>query len=253
MLTVTYDTTPFLSITQDLDLVVPESEQRWKATSSHQWEQASLPFHNTNLPKVRDVLLHLIFNKPLPQNIVFADASTFSGFATTVVMHAVNIHMWHVMQYTQSFTGFQIEDTMIGHSTVMQVEQGLARCYKSLNAHQKGDGYSPDSDDGPGIFNCQALLRSAYVRVFMGEGSFDRMMLLSENEGLIAARIQSYIQTPQRRNPLLTKAVSMAYGGLRTPISAGFLLVKRTAALTWSVEHAIAAWDCGKLFYPECA
>lgn len=39
-----------------------------------------------------------------------------------------------------------------------------------------------------------------------------------------------------------------AYGGLLTPIKAGYLLVQKTAALSWSVEHAVAAWDCALFF-----
>jgi len=152
--------------------------------------------------------------------------------------------MWHIMQCTQSFTGFPIDIATLGHSMVIQIEQALARCYTLLITHQTEKDLTSDSGEGPEIFNCQALLRSAYVRIFTGVGGFDRMMLLSENEGQIAARIQSYVQAPQRRNSFLTKAVSTAYGGLLLPVTAGFLLVKRTAALTWSVEHAIAAWDC---------
>jgi len=42
----------------------------------------------------------------------------------------------------------------------------------------------------------------------------------------------------------LTRAVSQAQKGFLTPIKAGYLLVRKTAALSWSVEHAIAGWDC---------
>jgi hypothetical protein len=245
MLTVTYDTTPFLSITQDLNLEVPEPEQSWKATNAQQWEQVSYARRNIQLPTVGDALCHLAFNNS-PQIPVSHDRSIWSGFATTVVMHAVNIHMWHIMQATQSYTGFPIENATLGHSMVIQVEQALTRCYTFLTTHQTEKELTSESGDSPEIFNCQALLRSAYVRISTGAGSFDRMMLLSENEDEITGRIQTYVQAPQRRNSFLTKAVSKAYGGLLMPITVGFLLVKRTAALTWSVEHAIAAWDCGK-------
>lgn len=246
MLTVTYGTTPFLSVTQDLDIDVPEPEQSWKAMTSEQWEQVSYTRRNISLPTVRDVLCHLTFENSPSYNVVFHDRSVWSGFATTVVMHAVNIHMWHIMQCTQSFTGFPIDHATLGHSMVSEIEQALTRCYTLLTTHQSEKDLTSDSGEGPEIFNCQALLRSAYVRIFTGVGSFDRMMLLSDNEDQIASRIDQYIQAPQRRNPFLTKAVSMTYRGLLLPITAGFLLVKRTAALTWSVEHALAAWDCGK-------
>ena len=56
--------------------------------------------------------------------------------------------------------------------------------------------------------------------------------------------IEAYVTGVQERGPFLTRAVDKAYGGLLTPIKAGYLLVRKTAALSWSVEHAVAAWDC---------
>ncbi|KAH8587007.1 hypothetical protein B0O99DRAFT_747902 [Bisporella sp. PMI_857] len=244
LLTVTYDTTPFLTVTQDLNIEIPEREIKWKAQTAEDWEHVAFTHHNNQLPTVRDVLAHLIFHRcPSSYRTLANDRTMWSGFAITVVMHAVNIHMWHIMQCTQSFTGFPIEPSTIGHEMVLQIEQSLARCYTLLTTHQP-DVETPEPGEGPQLFNCQALLRSAYVRIFTGAGSFDRLMLLSEDDDQIAYSIQNFVHSQQPRSPFLTKAVSKAYVGLLTPITAGYLLVRRTAALTWSVEHAIAAWDC---------
>lgn len=248
MLVVTFDTTPFLSVTQDLDLDVPEPEQSWKASDPQQWELVSYSRRNIKLPTIRDVLCHLMFNEP-SYNAVVHDRNSWSGFATTVTMHAVNIHMWHVLQATQPYTGFSTQNAALGQSMAVTIDEALARCYSFLTTYRAEKDLSPDSDDGPEIFNCQALLRSAYVRISTGAGGFDKVMLLSDNEDEITSRIRIFIQAPQGRNPFLTKAIGKAYMGLLVPITAGHLLVKKTAALTWSVEHAIAGWDCGKFLH----
>jgi len=127
---------------------------------------------------------------------------------------------------------------------VQQVESALARCYALLTADRSEREHTSDDPEGPLIFNCLALLRSAYVRVFTGAGNFNRMLLLSEEPLQVAKSIEEYVTGIQERTPFLTRAVDKAYGGLLTPIKAGYLLVQKTAALTWSVEHAVAAWDC---------
>ncbi|KAL3426708.1 zinc finger protein [Phlyctema vagabunda] len=245
LLTVTYGTAPFLSVTQDLEVEIPDPDAKWEASNYNDWEDVPYVPDNTKRPTVKDIMLHLVFEKPaLPEHFSMENRDIWSGFATTVIMHAVNIHMWHIMQCTQSFTSFPIDESAIGHTMVVQVEQALARCYSLVTNHHPDGDQSSDSNEGPQLFNCQALLRSAYVRIFTGAGSFERMMLLSENDEQILSSIQSYVRAPQARNQFLTKAVSKAYGGFLMPITTGFLLVRKTAALSWSVEHAIAGWDC---------
>lgn len=251
MLTIAYDIAPFLSVTQDLDICIPEPDQNWQATSAQQWEELSSPYRNTDLPTVRDVLIYLVFNKPASAytpayTAIFNDRTIWSGFATTVVIHAVNIHMWHIMQCTQSLAVFSAENDLIRQSAILQTEKALARCQDFLSIHQPVKDLTSDSSEGLHIFNCKALLRAAYVRLFTGEGSFDRMLLLNENEDQITAKIRAYVRTPQRRDPFLTKSIAKAYEALSTPVNAGYLLVKRTAAFSWSIQHPLAGWDCGK-------
>jgi hypothetical protein len=246
LLTVTYDTSPFVSITQDLNIPLPEPEPRWEAKSAQEWAEVPYDPDTAETFTIREVMVHLFFNNVTGTSRVSTEnRSIWSGFATTVVMHAVIVQMWNTMQCTQAFTNFPIENFPIGQHMVNEVEQALARCYSLVNKYQSEISESADPSQRPQMFTCQALLRSAYVRIFTGAGSFDRMMLLNENEGQVINSIQAFVQVPQRRNHFLTKAVQKAYDGLLMPITAGYLLVRKTAALSWSVEHAIAAWDCG--------
>jgi hypothetical protein len=250
LITVSYDVTPSFSVTQDIDMEMPDEERLWEATSSQQWEEL-VKSRRQDPITVRDAMNHLVFAKEFPASR--SNMMNWTAFATTVVMHTVNVHMWHIMQCTQSFTAFGVtpeDDIDIRARLGTQVETALSRCYALLTANRAE--FASDDMEGPLISNCLALLRSAYVRVFTGAGSFDRMLLLSDDPVQVASSIQSYIHGPQERNKFLTTAVGKAYGGLLTPIKAGYLLVRKTAALSWSVEHAVAAWDCGETSRTSC-
>ena len=69
-------------------------------------------------------------------------------------------------------------------------------------------------------------------------------MLGSDNPTAIRTALQLYVASEQQRNDFVTKAVKWAYHGLTTAVKAGPLLVKKTAAFKWSLDHAIADWDC---------
>ncbi|KFY65397.1 hypothetical protein V496_02589 [Pseudogymnoascus sp. VKM F-4515 (FW-2607)] len=244
LMTVTYDVAPGFSVMKDIDLEMPDEEQLWEATSAQQWEELVKPRTRQVPITVRDAMTHVIFAKEL--STAGPDVMNWGAFARTVILHAVNIHMWHIMQFTQSFTAFSInkkDDTDLRARLGSQVEMSLGRCYNLLTA-DRAERERTSDEEGPLVSNCLALLRSAYVRAFTGAGSFNRMLLMSNDTDQIASSIQSYVAGPQERNQFLTMAVSKAYGGLHTPIKAGYLLVRKTAALSWSVEHAVAGWDC---------
>lgn len=247
LLTITYDMSPGFSVAQDLDVDMPDEERLWEAPTAQQWQEIIRNRGPRVLITVRDGMNHLIFGKENP--VLGDDPMNWSALATTVILHAVNIHLWTVMQFTQSFTTFAIDeqnDSNLRTCLTSQVETGLARCYNLLTADRSEREHTEDDSEGPLIFNCLALLRSAYVRVFTGSVGFNRMMLLSDDLDQITDSLKLYVSSAQNRSPFMTKAISQAYGGLLTPIRSGYLLVRKTAALSWSVEHAITSWDLCK-------
>jgi hypothetical protein len=219
-------------LTQDINFEMPEAEARWDAASAEDWE-AARDARSSPLPTVRESVTNLISGDG---QLV---STHWSAFGMTLIMHAVNVHMWHTLQCSQSSQS--IEGALAAHA-----EHALARCYTLLRMDRlESEHHAPEALEGASMFNCQALLRSAYVRLFVGIGSFDRMLLLSGCQDQIDRSIRAFVDAPQARNEFLTKAVSKAYLGFLTPIKAGYMLVVKTAALSWSIEHAIAAWDCG--------
>ncbi|KAI9053707.1 hypothetical protein LZ554_002660 [Drepanopeziza brunnea f. sp. 'monogermtubi'] len=246
LMTIIYDLCPVFGVTQDLDIEILDAECLWEAANKEQWESFRRS-QRAQSPRftIRDALAHLIHGKE--QMAVDGQPVKWSGFATAMVFHAVNVNNWNVMQSTQSLTAFAVDEQnnkTLKAALVSQVDVSLARCYALVTADRAERERSSDDPEGPLMFNCIALLRSAYVRVFTGAGSFNRMMLLGGNPAQVAGEIQAFLSSSQERSLLVTRAAEMAYGGLLTPIKAGYILVQKTAALTWSIEHAAAAWDC---------
>lgn len=245
-MTVTYGLAPSFNITQDLDLELPEAEDLWEASTAEQWMDLRTMRGDVSLMSIRDAMTEIVFGNgtSIP---VHGDGKGWSSLATIIVMHSVNIHMWNIMQFTQSFTTFVIDgqkNTDIRGPLVCQVESSLTRCYALLTASRSELERSSDDSDGPILFNCLALLRISYMRVFTGVDSIDRIILLSQDPDQVASSIKSYVTCVQERRPLLLQAVMKAYDGMLSTFKPGYFVVRKTAALSWSVEHAIAMWDC---------
>jgi hypothetical protein len=251
MASLAYDIPPMFSITQDLDIELLDEEKLWEATNREDW--TALQEQRGYSPKftVRNAFTHLTLGKENRLPHATASSMRWTAFSTSMIMHAMNIYMWNLMQCSQSFGAFAVEDsTALALETAMisQIEATLARCYALLTADRPERERTSDDPEGPLLFNCLALLRSAHIRVFTGADNFNRMVLLTGSAREVAASVESFISGDAlERGPLMTRAVDKAYGAFLTPLKAGYLLVRKTAALTWSLEHPIAGWDCALL------
>ncbi|GME22102.1 Zinc finger C2H2-type protein [Neofusicoccum parvum] len=102
--------------------------------------------------------------------------------------------------------------------------------------------YSSDAQSSL-IFNTNALIRIANTRLFGNADSFNRFILTSDNKHEISTAMGSYLSAPQARNAFTTKGAAQAYEGFTLPAKVGPMLVRKTAAFGWSIEHAVAWWD----------
>jgi hypothetical protein len=251
MASLAYDIPPVFSITQDLDIELLDEEKLWEATNREDWTTLrGKDERGTNIT-VRNAFTHLVFGKERCSSTTTATPMRWTAFSTSMIVHAVNIYMWNLMQCSQSFGAFAVEDctaSALKTAMVSQIEATLARCYALVTADRPGRERTSDDPEGPLLFNCLALLRSAHIRVFTGADNFNRMILLTGNDRQISASADAFISgNALERGPLMTRAVEKAYGAFLTPLKAGYLLVRKTAALTWSLEHPIAGWDCALL------
>ncbi|OCL08029.1 hypothetical protein AOQ84DRAFT_389133 [Glonium stellatum] len=246
LISVTYGLAPGLSHTQDLVFEMPDEEKLWDARSADQWQELIKAQVSVRQRTIRDAMVNMIFGN---QNDQDSQPYHVSGFTTLMIMHAVNIYMWNVLQFSQTFTRCAF-DMMANESLkgmlLSTASSALARCHHALT-HVRSEedhlGSTWDDAEGPLMFNCQALLRIAYIRLFTHASSFDRLTLLTDNPEEIASSVTTYVAAIQERSPLLTKAALKAHEGFLTPVKIGHLLVRKTAALSWSVEHAVAGWD----------
>ena len=248
MASLAYDLPPMFSITQDLDIELLDEEKLWEAANRAEWMMLQEQRADSPSVTVRTAFTHLVLGKEHSSSDTTTTPLRWTAFSTSMIMHAVNIYMWHLMQSTQSFGAFAVEiSTALSLKTAMvsQAEATLARCYALLTADRPERERTSDDPEGPLLFNCLALLRSAHIRVFTGANNFNRLALLTGSVREVSASIEAFVTgNALERGPLMTRAVDKAYGAFLTPIKAGYLLVRKTAALTWSLEHPIAGWDC---------
>lgn len=249
LIVLTYDGTPTLDITDDLQIEAPSDEKLWAAASMENWSEILQSRPAPRIMTIRQMLTDLISGNELP-NASQVGQYQIPAFTALVMMHAINIHVWHIMQFvrTRNLTlGGNEMNKSLSESLLSTAHSTVYRCSEAI-ARGRGNDYEAtwDDPDGPLTFNCQAILRIAISHIFVDKvGSLDRLVLISDDEEQVSSAIVACLATKQERGSNINKAVSRAYEGFAMPIRIGPLLVSKTAALNWSVEHAIAGWDSG--------
>jgi hypothetical protein len=110
MASLAYDIPPMFSITQDLDIELLDEEKLWEATNREDWNIMRMKGeHGPNIT-VRNAFTHLVLGKEHCSSTATATPMRWTAFSTSMIMHAVNIYMWNLMQCSQSFGAFAVED-----------------------------------------------------------------------------------------------------------------------------------------------
>ncbi|KAF2800804.1 hypothetical protein K505DRAFT_355368 [Melanomma pulvis-pyrius CBS 109.77] len=238
LISTTFGINPGFSHTQDLEFEVLDEELFWNARSAQEWMELR---HARPPPKrntIRDTMARMIFDEQQGEN---DQPVHVSGLTMLLIMHAVNIHMWNLLQVVNmsGSTGSTMHDTVLGSAFAT-----LSRCEDIIASVRGGEDYGTwTAAEGPLMFNCQGLLRIAYIRLFSNTSAFDRLTLLTDNPQDIATAVRTFAVSPQKRNQNLMKSVMKAFEMLLETVKIGYLLLRKTAALNWSIEHAIAGWD----------
>ncbi|KAK5063032.1 hypothetical protein LTR84_005108 [Exophiala bonariae] len=249
-LAMTYGMPPSYSIVSDGNIEMPGDQSLWDATNASQWYDLVNVKGRSSLLSVRDAVSTIMYGSLLRG--VPEECWSWSPFACTVVINAVSIQIWHVTQGSYFFD----ELTSIGQGqshgpedsqVLTQTEAALSRCLSLITQARSGDDYTWTEAEGPLLFNCLALLRVTYCRAFTGNGHADRMMLLKDNREDIITSLEEFVAVPQERDEFTSRAVARAFEGMVIPSKAGTLLLRKTAALSWSIEHALAGWDAALL------
>ncbi|EEU41998.1 uncharacterized protein NECHADRAFT_86139 [Fusarium vanettenii 77-13-4] len=246
---VLFDVNPGFNATQDLDFETFEDEDSWSAESSNKWrelwanrlkQQQSRPVSRRTM---RQVLTNLMCPSKSPSNVEPPRISTFSAL---VLMHAVVLHMWQRSQAFQAIADSSIGQDHLRLSLLESTLKSLTRCESFLRSGDKDSCHPDDNGDTETslVFNSHAVLRIAYIRLFKPACQIN---LTCQDPVDMEASITSFVTTKIERSPQLLEACVKTLEGLIIPVRLGHMLVRKTAAFRWGVEHAIAGWESALL------
>ncbi|KAH7133869.1 fungal-specific transcription factor domain-containing protein [Dactylonectria macrodidyma] len=248
---VLFDVNPGFNATQDLDFEMLDDESLWNAESSNKWRElrASRLKQQQLHPTSRRTLQQVLVEIMLPGDRCRTGDEPFqvSAFSALVLMHAVVLQMWQRSQVFQAFA--EPWNSSSGHnhlrsSLLDSALKSLARCEAFLRS---GDTDEHEEKEASLAFNCHAVLRIAYIRLFKPTSPASRISLISLDPVEMEASITSFVTARMDRSPQLLEAVVKAFEGLSIPVRLGHMLVRKTAAFRWGVEHAIAGWESALL------
>ncbi|KAI8656120.1 hypothetical protein NCS55_01266500 [Fusarium keratoplasticum] len=246
---VLFDVNPGFNATQDLDFETFEDEDSWSAESSNKWrelwanrlkQQQSRPASRRTM---RQVLTNLMCPSKSPSDMGPLRISTFSAL---VLMHAVVLHMWQRSQVFQALADSSIGQDHLRLSLLESTLKSLTRCESFLRSGEKDSCHPDDNGDTETslVFNSHAVLRIAYIRLFKPSCQIN---LTCQDPVDMEASITSFVTTKIERGPQLLEACVKTLEGLIIPVRLGHMLVRKTAAFRWGVEHAIAGWESALL------
>lgn len=247
LVTMTYGIPPGYSAVSDGYIEMPCDQSLWDASSEEEWDQAARRKGKSSTLTIGDAVSMVMYGdsvKSVPE-----ECWLWSPFAISVVINVVSIQIWHITQGSYFFGNFsslgQPQESQKSQ-ILAQTEAALSRC-RALITQARSDADYPWTDaETPLLFNCLALLRVSFCRAFTGIRAADSMILLKESHAELMSSIEDFVALPQDRSDLVTRAVSRAFEGMLIPYKSGTLLIKKTAALTWAVGHALAGYDAGK-------
>lgn len=240
----TYGVTPGLSVCQDGIVEMPCSDALWDAPTQQQWQNVARTQQSSSTMSVKDAVAVLLYGRS-PEGLPEV-CWTWSPFATFVAMHAMTTQVWHMTHFWDMSSRF--DDTLDPFVAQLsaRTEQALSRCRTLLSTARNDQEHTWNDADGPILFNAFAVLRVCYSRAFTDVRVADRSLLLREESSEILSALRDFVAAPQNRDEFTTEAIAKAVEAFHIPIRAGSLLIQKTAALTWSIDHALAGWDSGK-------
>ncbi|KAJ9488598.1 hypothetical protein VN97_g4694 [Penicillium thymicola] len=245
---ITFNITPGFVIDRDLMIEAPDSNELWAAKTAEEWEELQRSHPNSPQHTIQSILECMIRAPETPPN---NEPYSISGFTALVVMHAINIYLWHLNQLAQTVSRFSLGIWPHENLRTTLLRAAISTLERTEAALQAGrsDDYKVAWDDQEHtlIFNCSAVLRAGYSRLLPPSHSFNRLALLVDDHDVLSRAVKAYVNTPLERNEFVTKAANKAYEGFKGPVTIGATLVSKTAAFSWSIEHAVAGWDSALL------
>jgi hypothetical protein len=221
--------TPPLLLTSEVRLPLPCGTAEFRAPTESQWKEA----RKKSQPEVpfQDALKSL-FSKS-DQTVT----ETTSPSGAYVLIHALIQHIFFLRQVSRNrFDG--PTSSSLNSVDTSSLEFALSNWQIGWQQNPAST-LPPNHPDGPLAFNCTALLRLAYIHLYLDTPP---RALDTRDPTLIAAAF--HIGPCLTRSPKLTHAVLHAVHALSVPIKIGYRLLSKTRSFVSSMEHALCSLEC---------
>jgi len=226
---IVYNIPPFM-LTSEVKLPLPCNVAEFKASTEASWKEA----RKKSAPEVlfQDALKRL-FTK---QGRDVTEYNSSSG--NYALVHALIQHVFFLRQVARCrFEGpgdLSTED-------ISSLENALRNWQIGWRQNPESS-LNPMNQNGPVAFNSTALLRLAYIRLYVDTAG---RALETRDPVLIANAFRA--GPAIRRSPKITRAVLHSAHALSIPIKIGYRLVAKTQSFIWSIQHSLCTLECAYL------
>ncbi|KAH4187115.1 hypothetical protein HBH98_003530 [Parastagonospora nodorum] len=226
---IVYNIPPFM-LTSEIRLTLPCTQAEFKAPTATLWKEA----RKNRAPEVyfQDALKRLFSKNGRDVTLTTSSSGNYA------LIHALIQHVFFLRQVTSCRSD--------GPGDLSQ--EDIASVETALRNWQIGWRRNPESSvdpwnaDGPVAFNSTALLRLAYIRLYVDTAG---RALETRDPELIANAFRS--GPTIRRSAKITRAVLHSAHALSIPIKMGYRLVAKTQSFIWSIQHSLCTLECAYL------
>lgn len=241
---VIYGINPIFNASNDLEVECFHEETLWNAQSSSEWLSLRPKHEHQEVGTMRDLVEGVLSDDQKRSRL---DITRVSHFSLLILTHAVMVHMRQLYQISQTsaLCAFSSQ-SFLGQSLLKTGLESLSRCYNLLQMPQQDRLEDLDDKEIVSLrFSSYGILRTAYIRLFDITTGFDRLTLMAEDPKVTETSVAILAEAPLERDRFLLDAVEKTLEGFQIPFRMGHMLMRKTAAFRWSIEHAVAAWDAG--------
>jgi hypothetical protein len=226
---IVYNIPPFM-LTSEVRLTLPCSAAEFKAPTVALWKEA----RRKSAPEVhfQDALKRLFSKNGRDVTMLNSSSGNYA------LIHALIQHVFFLRQVTRCrFDGPRDLST----EDIESLETALRNWQIGWRQNPESS-LDPMNPDGPVAFNSTALLRLAYIRLYVDTAG---RALETRDPELIANAFRA--GPAIRRSPKIIRAVLHSAHALSIPIKIGYRLVAKTQSFIWSIQHSLCTLECAYL------
>ncbi|KAL5118803.1 hypothetical protein ACEQ8H_003306 [Pleosporales sp. CAS-2024a] len=226
---IVYNIPPFM-LTSEVRLTLPCSQAEFKAPTAAAWKEA----RKKSTPEVyfQDELRRLFSKNGRHVTLVNSSSGNYA------LIHALIQHIFFLRQVTRC----RFNDAGdLSQEDILSLETALRNWQIGWRQNPESS-LDPMNPDGPVAFNSTALLRLAYVRLYVDTAG---RALETRDPELIANAFRA--GPIIKRSAKITRAVLHSAHALSIPIKMGYRLVAKTQSFIWSIQHSLCTLECAYL------